>query len=68
MEQLPIDSYIIMLLCKQKNSISSINKSLVFNLIAVETENLCFYCIIIVLLYLDYLLNFSFYHSVYEVS
>ena len=32
MEQLPIDSY--MLLCKQKNSIS-INKSLTFNLLAI---------------------------------
>ena len=43
MGQLPIDSY--MLLYKQNNYVS-INKCLVFNLIAIETKNPSFYRII----------------------
>ena len=44
MEQLQIDSY--MLLCKEDNSFSINHYILAFNLLAIETKNISFYCII----------------------
>ena len=54
MEELPIDSY--KLLCKQKNSISIINKFLVFVLIAIKQKILASIALYIFRL-------FTFYHS-----